>query len=543
MWLTVSNPDQNLVYEAHTIQPYEVESLTMFADNYIEGKLNNIIGSKYSAQSIINQFLDLPPPTWEQLAKLVSDISIPDLKIGSTMKETTSQLVPASFPDQIRDELMAFLAFVINDKIPDDDPVEYKIKLLPLSMIGGLLRGHLRCMIDKTTWPSYVKYMIQAARGQLESPKRALVDILKKTPWSLFLHKCFEEFPSWLNEAVRLAKQLNDAGKVVVGLPISKAAAKRSRRLWKQRLATLTYDLRMQGHVNNSAFGLTDMVYLGSAYRWPHRHMKFITRLGDSAENVPFLQVLTVPLSAIERIKRVLPSVIRIIWSASHSNLELFNDSDNEWQVQEGKIISSIQKSGSLRRLRKRFGPVERADIHPMTSEEAKVVDRIVRGVYLDDLENADYLDFWQITTSELKKVVANFVNRGLIQVQYNVQDSRLVSIATIAQGEPKQVASLIESFLDNSPTSLAMLSDDGGKGIIVSRLPEDAAFQIASKLPTAAFKRDMEIRCLRPTSFQRYTQNLYQRLLNKDGSWDDDVTAFLSQARSKRKELSESNA
>ncbi|MGD9394824.1 MAG: hypothetical protein PVJ05_00140 [Candidatus Thorarchaeota archaeon] len=542
LWLTVSDPHQNVVYEAHKIQPYEVEAIQMFDDDYIDGKLYQRIGGGESAQSIIAHFLDCPPPSWGKLAKLVSDVSIPNLRIEATMRETLSQFVPDSFPEQVREELMAFLAFVVDDKIPDEDPLEYSVKLLPVSMTGSLLMGHLRCMIDNASWPSYVKYMTQAARGQLEAPKRALGDSVRKAPWMLFWQKCLEVFPSWLNEVIRLAKQLNESGKVVMGLPVSKTAAKRSRRKWKQRLAALTYDLRLIGFVKQSAFGLADIVYLGSAYRWPHRHMKFITRLGESRNNVPFLQVLTTPLSVVERIRRVLPGAIQVTWSTRHSNLDLFSDSEKEWQIQENRIIRSIQKKGSLRRLMKRYGPFEGTDTHSMSVEEAKIIDLVAAGIPLDDLENENYADFWRLP-GKWKRILTNLVKRELVRIQYDVRDDRLLSIATIAQGPPNQTASLVESFLENTPTSLAMIGDDGRSGIIISRLPESSAYEISSTLPNEAHKQDLQIRCLRPTSYQSYSYNLYQRLLKRDGSWDDDVSAFLSQARSKRKELSESNA
>jgi hypothetical protein len=271
--------------------------------------------------------------------------------------------------------------------------------------------------------------------------------------------------------------------------------------------------------------------------------MRFITRLGDSRDNVPFLQVLTTPLSVVERIKRVLPGAIQITWSVRNSNLDLFNDSDKEWQIQEDRIIGSIQRKGSLRRLRKRFGPFEKSDVHTMSAEEAKAIDLVATGVPLDDLENANYTDFWQITGRKWKRNLTSFIERELIRVQYDVRDDRLLSIATIAQGSPNQIASLVESLLENTPTSLAMIGDDGKSGIVLSRLPESSAYQITSTLPNEGYKHDMQIRCLRPTSYQSYSYNLYQRLLREDGTWDDDVSAFLSQARSKRRELSESNA
>ena len=541
MWLTVSDPQKQKVYEAHRIQPYEAEAIQMFENGHFDRVLYKRIGGDASPESIVARFLEVPPPTWKQLAKLVHDVSIPNLKIKDTMRETLSQLVPTSFPEKIRDELMAFLAFVIEDKIPDEDPVEYSIRLLPVAMVGSLLRGHLRCIIDKTGWPSYVKYMTQAARGHLESPKRSVSG--EKNPWLLFWRKCLEMFPSWLDVSVQLARQLNDSGKIVVGLPVSKASAKRSHKSWKQRLAALTYDLRLRGNVNQSAFGLTDIVYVGSAYRWPHRHMKFITQLGESTDNVPFLQVLTTPLSVLERMKRVLPSIIRISWSVRHSNLDLFNKLDNDWDVREDKIISSIQRNRTLRSLRNRYGPSEKPDIHSMSEEEAKVCDLVATGIDLADFESAEFIDFWQLPTNQLKKVLRNFVARDLLQIQYDVSDIRLVSLVTIAKGPSRNIISLISAALENTPTTTAMISEDEETGILISRVPERSAYEIASNLPKLAYEQGMQIRCFRSSSFQSYTYNLYQRLMKPDGTWDDDVSAFLSQARSKRKELSESNA
>ncbi|MCJ7817393.1 MAG: hypothetical protein MUP60_00955 [Candidatus Thorarchaeota archaeon] len=87
------------------------------------------------------------------------------------------------------------------------------------------------------------------------------------------------------------------------------------------------------------------------------------------------------------------------------------------------------------------------------------------------------------------------------------------------------------------------MLGEKGEQSILLSRLPEASLYELATKLPPIGLDNGLTIRCLRPTTFQSYTHNLYQRLLKDDGTWDDDVSAFLSQARSKRKELSKSNA
>jgi len=86
-------------------------------------------------------------------------------------------------------------------------------------------------------------------------------------------------------------------------------------------------------------------------------------------------------------------------------------------------------------------------------------------------------------------------------------------------------------------------LNEECNNGIILSRLPEDNVHKLVSELNQHGIQQDVVIRCMRPRAFRSFTYDLYHRLLKSDGTWDDDVGAFLSQARSKRKELSESNA
>ena len=97
--------------------------------------------------------------------------------------------------------------------------------------------------------------------------------------------------------------------------------------------------------------------------------------------------------------------------------------------------------------------------------------------------------------------------------------------------------------FLKNTPTSHVRIDETGENLVILTRLPRDSVYDIVSQLTSKGLENGVNIRCMRPTTFRRYTSNLYQRLLKEDGTWDDDVSAFLSQARSKRKQLSKSNA
>jgi len=454
-----------------------------------------------------------------------------------------NQLVPASFPSTIRDELMVFLAYVIKSEIPKEDPLTYSFKFSSMTLLENLLDGHLIPLIDGTEWPSYVKLMTLAERGQLDFPKRAVSESMKNSPWSLFSIKCAEQHSNWLNIAINSAIDLNRSGKIVLGLPTTRSSAKRTKTAWKQRFAEMNHGLRVYGNLNPSSLGLTELVYIGAAYRWAHRHMKFIARLGGMGESSPHLQTMMVPVTIVEQVKRALPSIIHVAWSARTSNLNLYDTELGRWDVPAEMLVDTLEKKGSLKILKKNFGEAHATERYPLTIDEARIIDLVAEGVDLSFLEIPEFLANWEYDERKSRAIISNLVKRKLMKLTYEITDTSLISLAIIAQGENNRIYSLVSSFLKNTPTSYARLDEAGNNAVILTRLPEESVYDIASQLTSRGLEHDVNIRCMRPTTFRRYTSNLYQRLLKEDGTWDDDVSAFLSQARSKRKELSESNA
>jgi hypothetical protein len=535
-WLTITNPITSQIFEAHLIQPYEAEALSLIDDNRIRqfpsAELND-------QKDDVLGILDSPAPTWRELSMLVEDLSIPNLKMGDTMEETLTQIVPTTFPNRVRKELMAFLAYVIQNKLPNEDPLTYMSRFSSTIVLENLIQGHLMHLIDKTSWPSYAKLMILAARGQLGSPKRAVPDSVLGAPWFVYAQKCSELLPSWLNIAVSIARDLNESGRLVLGLPTTKSAAKKSRASWKRRFTEMSYNLMIRGIVETSSLGLVELVYLGAAYRWPHRHMKFITRLGTSGESPPYLQVMLMPLNAAERVRRALPSVLSVGWSARTLNLDLFDEKTNTWDIPVEQVVESLEKKSTIRKLANRFGGKGVPDTYTMSREETKVVDLFSEGVILSSLESSGYLDSLGLEKKRIRRLLRNLAYRRIIRVTYEVSDPNLITLAVILQGEKETIASVVSEFLASTPTTFARLDGAGTSGVLLSRLTEKSAHVIASQLPSRSIDYGTNIRCMRPTAFRGYTSNLYQRLLKPDGTWDDNVSAFLSQARSKRKELS----
>ena len=172
------------------------------------------------------------------------------------------------------------------------------------------------------------------------------------------------------------------------------------------------------------------------------------------------------------------------------------------------------------------------------------VLDFTSRNPDLSNLELADLDAQWGISRRTMRATLTDLHKRGILDYYYEIMiNNDLISIFLLADGEIAQISALAEVFLSQTPTSLAMLSEKGRSCVIMARIPETDVYTIASELPSLADSNGVRLRIMRPRAVRTYSHNLYQRLLKPDGTWDDDVSAFLSQARSKRRELSESNA
>jgi hypothetical protein len=215
----------------------------------------------------------------------------------------------------------------------------------------------------------------------------------------------------------------------------------------------------------------------------------------------------------------------------------------NKWEIPLDTILESMTKSGSKKRLVRRFGVDTNREMHQITSDEAKVLGLVSRGIYLEDFEFPEYFRYWDLERKQVSSIISKLWKRGVVRINFEVDDYRLVSLASIVQGTSNRVCSFLESLLTHAPTSLVWVNEQYDKGVVISRFPDHMVYDLAAKLNQYGIQEDLVIRCMRPRSYRSFNFRLYERLLRPDGTWDDDVSAFLSQARSKRRELSKSNA
>jgi hypothetical protein len=543
-WLVIGDSKTGKIHETQLIQPYEFETLKLTDDQevYDEWTTSYWSDKEETLKNEIESVLKGPSPSWNLLSKLVVDVSIADLVRGDSIKETLNQLIPKSFPDFVRNQLMFFLASILLDRINKEDVIDPSAHIYAGPMYSSLLQGHLRCEFDEVKWPPYLKLILQSSSGQLEKPKRTFPE-LSESSWRFLLQKLVTLFPNWFGNAIISAQELNQSSTFRPRLPITQSQAMRTKKLWKKRLSTMTYNLQVRGQVNSHLIGLNELVYLGAAYRWPHRHMRFITRLGILSDNPPHLQVMCVPSTGMERIMRVLPQCIRISWSKRVVNLNLYDNTSQSWKIPIHEILDSVENNLSTKKLTGQFSIAKKTDTYQISTDEAIILDLISRGILMEDFEKSGYFDYWNMNERDVASIIRKLHKKGILQITYELTDPTLVSIASIVQGNPRKVASFVSNLLTNTPTSLVMLNHQIDSGVIISRFPEEAAYELVTKLNQPGIQQDFAIRCLRPRTFRSFTSTLYQRLLKPDGTWDDDVSAFLSQARSKRRELSESNA
>ena len=532
-WLTIVNTATTDVYESHGIHKYETSIITLTGDIDSDVEMYQSISAEESESSLKRALaiLDGPPPTWEDIASLAAQVQIPGLMIGNNMRETVNQFVPMEFPSEVREEIMAFLAWTTRKGLPDEDPVRFFSNTKSLRLFSRLYTGHLQRILDGLPPTPYVRFMNLAVSGKLPPSSRPPSESEEETPWSMAYHKIAEQVPDWSGRVIKYAMDLNASGDVAVGLPVSSATAKRSRRAWGDRLALVAHGLYLGMHIEPQLLGLQHLVYVGAAHRWPHKHLVLSARLGNDLARPPNLHVMHMPPSAAERVIRARPSVEEIEWSGSSANLALYNIRKGRWKTSLARIMNSIGGTRTIRQLRNEFGGWQGKSPFRPSKEEAKAIDLASRGVYLDDPESDRYWRFHGITREQFKSTMTKLKKLNL-RLQYKPMPANLASLFILAQGKPKHVCSMVRGFLSQTPTTTARVSRNGESCYLISRVPDDALRELAAILPSRAQEYGVKARCMSIRAYRGYLHNFYTRLLMEDGSWDDDVSAMLSQIR-----------
>ncbi|TFG34605.1 hypothetical protein EU527_02555 [Candidatus Thorarchaeota archaeon] len=518
----------------HPIHNYEAAILLMETDweNYNRLLVRETIS--LNDTKIIEKLLDGSPPSWAELSQLVQGINVPNLKRGSAMRETMNQLIPKSYPKEIRIELMAFLAYTINLKIPKVDPLDFQAAMRKqfqsMPLLHTLLIGHIQCLLEGIEPPQYVRLMIMGERKLIQDGKEPTPS--NSDLWTSTWYKLMSMFPDQKKRVAVIAARLNKNQDVITELPITRYDAKKSRDAWLNRFSLVRDGIMLRGYVQDQKIGLTKMVYIGNTHRWPHKHLALSARLGNPEKNAPFIQMMVMPLTASERIMRSKPNIAQVDWSTSTVNYHLYDVKNRRWKTNLTQLTKSISSSKKTNELNREFNINTESFVRIPDMIEAKVLDFASLGMYLQSLELGNYYELLHLNSRGLKKKLGELIDAGIIQLQYLSYFSGLISFCIEIRGDLAQLNAIAGSSLRYFPSATVMISNDKQICYILCRIPEELALELFAKLPARAEEHNLIFKGYRMTAYVGYVHNLYQRLLQPDGTWDDDISGFLSQIR-----------
>ncbi len=531
----LENSTGNLV-RFHPINGFEVSILQQESDWEL---YNRLFASQKRALTDVSlaDLLDKPAPSWSSLGKLVEGVDIPELERKRTMGETVNQLVPKVFSERIRQELIAFLAWTTKLEPPTEDPLDFLARVnqsFPSgAILSNLVFGHTQCLIQGTPPPQYVRIMALVNRGGPESDLGPRTEETENDPWSITWYRISETFPDRKARVIGLAHSLNLRQEVHTGIPISREEAKKSKEAWLDRFSLIRSNLIMRGYVQDERLGLAKLVYIGGAHRWPHKHLQYTARLGNPGQKPPHIQVLVMPKTAVDRIMRTRQNIASIDWSASRLNYGLYSPRHETWKNNTVRLQSSLNGRRTFKQMNRQFDLTSCGEISVLSDEDARVLDLISWGIYNQSLELSEYDGILNMSKESLKEKLASFIQAKIANLQYFPTIYGLASICLEIRGEIPQLYSIARSTLMHLPTTTAMVSESSNLCVVMARVPEKRAYDILVDLPRKASEHDVVIKGYRVSAYAGYVNNLYQRLLLPDGTWDDDITGFLNQIRS----------
>ncbi|MCF2136506.1 MAG: hypothetical protein K9W43_04615 [Candidatus Thorarchaeota archaeon] len=531
-WLTILDK-QARIHESHKIEPYEIPVIMLKEDwesalQYWQRLLETNPQQEYHN---LAKILDSSPPSWKELGMLLRGANIDNIEIRENMRDTLDQLVPKSFPEETRVELMAFLAWILRGKVLEKDPVKFFYELASAQWFRSLGIMHLKCLLENKPPPPYVK-ILQDAEQLISTFSYLTRDhSLRNKIELLILDKTEQYIPDYREYAFKYMRNQGRRERVRVAPPISSADARTSRALRRDRLALLYKGFSLKTTINPQAIGLTAIVSLSPAYRWPHNHMAWSATVEGNVRNLRHIQYMLVPPSIVETVNRAIGNIVEIEWNAKRVNKNLFRTKSGKWAIRHARIEKSLHESSSLSQLRREFGGWNERSISNLTREEAKVIDMTASNFFqfLTELDNFQHVV--GITKERLEEILNDLHKRNVIGIVYRCMLWQLASIVFDITGPPEKVYSLTRGILKHTPTALGMTKKDGGRAIIIAKIPVDELHFFLHQFPDITLNEGLTLRTARVITYRSYQSTLLQRLLLPDGSWNKDVSMLLRQS------------
>ncbi|MGY5859249.1 MAG: hypothetical protein RTU63_07760 [Candidatus Thorarchaeota archaeon] len=520
------------MFRFHSIKSFEANILKMETDWELHNKAKVAPGVE---EVPLEKLLEAPAPSWEELQSLVQGISIPNLQRKETAGETLSQLVPTSFPEYVRKEIMVFLAWTIRASVPIEDPLDFLETISRRFESGPRLRslifGHIQCLMQGIHAPQYVRLFALAERGSLTTGGKTQTEDSEQESWNKVWFRVEGLFPNRNNRILNLTHNLNSIQEIHTNLPISKEQAAKSKEAWLDRFALTRSNFQMRGYVQDRKIGLEKIVYIGGAHRWPHTHLQYAARLGHIDQKPPYIQVMVMPKTAVDRISRIKQNLFSIDWTTSRINFNLFNSESSSWKYNTSHFLKSFNTERTRKQLDKQFELTLTPDVIPIDEQDTKLLDLLSWGLYPFSYETGFYDDILStMSDEEIRDKIGFYLKEKIIHLQYAPNLLGLVSICFEIRGPLKQLYSISRASLKHLPSATVMLSTSEELCIVMARVPENEVYSILTEIPAKVKDYGITMKAYRVSAYAGYNHNVYQRLRRSDGTWDDDVSGLLSQ-------------
>ncbi|MFW9847790.1 MAG: hypothetical protein ACFFF4_01545 [Candidatus Thorarchaeota archaeon] len=530
-WITVLDSDSNAILESHIVERYEIEVLQLL-DSFEHFNIRMRLfdqDTRRETRKRIMKILDETTLSWEEIYTLSEGYILPTSRRGRNSRETLSTMFPINaYPEDVREEILAFLTWTVKETIPERNLVRFVDSLEGMPTFRALMVYHLRMLVDNEPIPPYLRMASYAAQG-LYRYSPFVQEMQSQKPDVILRYKVLEMAPNWQAEAIQVAKSL-DSKEISLVLPKSK----RTRSTERGRFLMSTMGFSLRTHIQPMNIGLQNVVYLSNDYRWVHRHLSYSYSLhfGIEPKSPLYLQSMIVPPLTDERIKSILPYALNVGWDSASTNYNLFREKQGRWTMKLKRIQDSIENSATLEVLRNKFGGRHLESPYHLNRKEAKIIDMVNSGVfYLTHLDLEKGRRYWNTTKTKAERILTDLRNKGVVEISYRFPVSgKLTSVTLIVEGQPKSVYSVSKALLESCPTTRTLISKDGTLSINTSRIPVDYKDEILNYLPQVAKEKGITIKPYTVTGFRNYEGSLYQRIIKEDGTYDDDVSGFLSQ-------------
>ena len=532
LWLTVLCPVSGKILEKHFIHPFEVCALLMDPiETYRLRWLEAVAPSDPDRVAFIIMRILEERLSWDEIAILTNTNVQPTFTKSDTAWDDLEQLIPGDLQGAFRHELKAFLAWTLRKPDLRVDPIEFFFQLAPLRYFKSLLEVHYRFIAQGAKSPCYLEILQSDSSCLVDESARS--ETLHDYAFIYLLYNTMSRSPDSRSIAVKYCQLLNRMKRVVLRFPVTRRQSSRTREHWLERFILFTLGLHLRAHVRPQAFGLKGVLCYGNAYRWPHPHLSWSAELESPSIYPLHLQVLLMPPTSLEQAKRFIPSLMEVEWSARAYNPSLIRGSRTRNESSCTQILDSIQQEQSSGALMCKYGRWKGGSPYPLSQAEAKILDTSISRLDLAFLETETGRNHWGVNEGHAISFLEEMRSIGAVQLSYEFNESKLPRPLFIhAKGDRGKIRSLIRVVLARSPSAVAYVGENWRNATLISSLNKSSRDRLFQKTPDVGREHDLEIRCHIPSSFRNYTSDAFQRLLQPDGSWIDDISGLITQSR-----------